>query len=91
MNITISDAEAKLPELINRAEAGEEVVLVRRGRPVARIIALHHPEMTEMPPDLERRRLRLLELSQKMALQKKPESDAAHAADFLYDEFGLPG
>ena len=37
--IGIYDARARLSELIERVEAGEEVVLTRRGRPVVRMVA----------------------------------------------------
>ncbi|MDE0097641.1 MAG: type II toxin-antitoxin system prevent-host-death family antitoxin [Gammaproteobacteria bacterium] len=38
MQVTIAQAKAKFAELIRHAEAGEPVVITRRGRPVA---ALH--------------------------------------------------
>src|SRR5262249_55730585 len=37
--IGIYDARAKLSELIERVQAGEEVVLTRHGEPVARLVA----------------------------------------------------
>jgi prevent-host-death family protein len=37
---TIDVAQTILPELVTRAEAGEEIVLTRNGQPVARIIAI---------------------------------------------------
>jgi len=37
--IGIYDARARLSELVDRVEAGEEVVLTRRGRPVVRMVA----------------------------------------------------
>lgn len=36
--IGIYDARARLSELVDRVEAGEEVVLTRRGRPVVRLV-----------------------------------------------------
>ena len=36
--IGIYDARSRLSELVERVEAGEEVILTRRGRPVARMI-----------------------------------------------------
>ena len=33
--VTVAQAKAKLSELLKRVEAGEEVVITRRGRPVA--------------------------------------------------------
>ncbi len=37
MRITITQARARLSRLIAAAENGEEVIIARRGRPVARI------------------------------------------------------
>lgn len=37
--IGIYDARAKLSELIERVQAGEEVVITRHGEPVARLVA----------------------------------------------------
>lgn len=36
--ITLADAKNRLSELVRRAEAGEEVVVTRRGHPVARLV-----------------------------------------------------
>lgn len=36
MNIPISEAKAKFAEIVRRAEAGEEIVLTRNGKAVAR-------------------------------------------------------
>ena len=36
--IGIYDARAKLSELVDRVQAGEEVTLTRRGEPVARLV-----------------------------------------------------
>ena len=38
MSITISEARATLPELLNRVEAGEQVTITRHGRPVAVVV-----------------------------------------------------
>ena len=37
--VGIYDARARLSELVGRVEAGEEVVLTRRGKPVVRLVA----------------------------------------------------
>lgn len=39
MNIGIAKAKAKLSELIKRAARGEEIVIERHGKPVARLSA----------------------------------------------------
>jgi prevent-host-death family protein len=37
--IGIRQARQALPELVDRAESGEEIVITRQGRPVARLVA----------------------------------------------------
>lgn len=37
LTVTLAQAKAQLSELLNKVEAGEEVTVTRRGRPVARI------------------------------------------------------
>ncbi len=37
MNIPVSEAKAKFSEIVRRAEAGEEIVLTRNGKEVARL------------------------------------------------------
>jgi prevent-host-death family protein len=38
--VNVAEAKARLPELIARAERGEEIVLARNGKPRARLVAL---------------------------------------------------
>jgi len=38
-HIGIKQARQELPGLIDRAEAGEEVIITRQGKPVARLVA----------------------------------------------------
>lgn len=44
MNVSVAEAKAKFSEFIKRAEAGEEIVVTRHGKAVARV----------MPPEPER-------------------------------------
>ncbi len=37
LTVTLAQAKAQLSELLNKVEAGEEVTVTRRGKPVARI------------------------------------------------------
>ena len=37
--VNVSQAKAQLSRLLARVEAGEEVVIARRGKPVARLVA----------------------------------------------------
>ncbi|MHB9476911.1 type II toxin-antitoxin system Phd/YefM family antitoxin [Mesorhizobium sp. W016] len=39
MNVSITEAKAKLSELVGRAEAGEEIVITRHGKIAARLVA----------------------------------------------------
>ena len=41
--VNLSDAKARLSELVERAEAGEDVTILRRGRAVAKIVAVERP------------------------------------------------
>jgi prevent-host-death family protein len=50
IQVNIAEAKAKLSELVARAEAGEEVVIARHGRP---IVAL----TPKTPPQTGRRRI----------------------------------
>lgn len=49
MDVSISEAKKRLPELIRAMENGETVIITRRGKPVAQIA----------PPPPERRTIRL--------------------------------
>ncbi len=40
MNVGIYEAKSKLSQLVEKAEAGEEVILTRWGRPVAKIVSV---------------------------------------------------
>jgi prevent-host-death family protein len=59
MNVPISEAKARLTDLVRRAEAGDEVVLTRHGRPVVRLAPVAGRPATELArnPTLERVRL----------------------------------
>lgn len=47
MQIAVSEAKAKLSELVARAERGETVVLTRRGAPAVRLVAQGQPRFKE--------------------------------------------
>ena len=38
MQVTVTEAKARLTELVRRAEAGEEIVLTRHGHPAVRLV-----------------------------------------------------
>ena len=38
--VNIADAKARLPELVERAARGEEIIIARNGKPQARLVPL---------------------------------------------------
>ena len=42
--VTLADAKARLSDLLTQGEAGEEVVITRRGQPVARLSQVEKPK-----------------------------------------------
>lgn len=44
MHIAIADAKARFADLVRRAEAGENIVLTRYGKPVARLTGSPGPQ-----------------------------------------------
>lgn len=50
-SVNLAVAKAHLSDLINRVEAGEEVVITRHGRPVARVVPA---TPVKLPVPLER-------------------------------------
>jgi prevent-host-death family protein len=84
VNVSISDAKAQLTELVRRAEAGEEVVVTRHGRPAVRLV----PASAVPLPRFDRKVID--EITRRAVQEALPGPGAAHASDFLYDEDGLP-
>lgn len=41
--INVAEGKARFSELVARAEAGEEIVVARRGKPVVRMVAVEQP------------------------------------------------
>lgn len=84
MRVAVTDAKGQLTELVRRAEAGEEVVLTRHGRPAVRLVPV------KAPADPEARR-KLLEAIRASGTAKARDGEsAARSQDFLYDADGLP-
>ena len=57
MEVGVFEARNRFSELIDTAEAGEEVVVLRRGKPVAKIVAVTNREAI-----VERRRQAIRDL-----------------------------
>jgi prevent-host-death family protein len=49
-HIGIKQARQELPDLIDRAEAGEEIIITRQGKPVAKLVAA--PKTLKQLPSL---------------------------------------
>ena len=85
MQVSVTDAKGQLTELIRRAEAGDEVILTRRGHAVVRLVSV------KLAPDRKSRRA-LLEAVRASAARKATAGPvAARSQDFLYGDDGLPG
>lgn len=75
-NVNLADAKTHLSELVDRAEAGEAVTILRRGRPVARLTAVASP----------RKKIDLQELRALTNAMKPSGSSAARLIRALRDE-----
>jgi prevent-host-death family protein len=84
MNIPVSDAKGLLTDLVRRAEHGEDIVLTRHGRAVARLVAI-----VERPSQADRRAiLNAVRAEGREKALAGPTADRSQ--DFLYDEDGFP-
>ena len=84
MQITVSDAKARLTDLVRRVEAGEEVVLTRHGHPVAQLVAAHKRASAKDRRDI------IAAVRARAAAKVAAGPGAAQSQDFLYDDQGLP-
>jgi prevent-host-death family protein len=69
-DVTLADAKAHLSELVNRVEAGEDVRITRRGKPVARLT----PISAKRPA---------LDVAELRAVTDQMEFQAESAGDFI--------
>jgi prevent-host-death family protein len=49
-SVNVYEAKTHLSQLLDRAAAGEEIVIARAGRPVARLVALAEPGIQRRKP-----------------------------------------
>jgi prevent-host-death family protein len=85
MKVSVSDAKAQLTELIRRAEAGDEVILTRRGQAAVRLVPVK-------AVGTRKARRALLETVRAAGANKATSGPrAARSQDFLYGGNGLPG
>jgi prevent-host-death family protein len=84
MRVAVSNAKGRLTELIRRAEAGEEVVLMRHGQAIVRLV----PVDASIAPAARRKLLEAVRASG--AAKARSGENAASSQDFLYGADGLP-
>lgn len=84
MQLAITEAKARLTDLVRRAEAGEDIVLTRHGHAVVRLVAMH-----TKPSAADKAKL-IAAIRARAALKAAPGPSAARSQDFLYDDDGLP-
>jgi len=69
---------------VKRAEAGDEVILTRRGHEIVRLVAV------APAPGLKSRRALMEKVRATAAAKALPGPDAARSQDFLYGDDGMP-
>jgi len=85
MDIPLTEPNTQLAQLVTLAESGEDIVLTRDGKPVARLMPVI------ATPTISARRALIEELQAQVAAIERPGMpDAAHSQDFLYGDDGLP-
>lgn len=84
MQLAITDAKARLTDLVRRAEAGEEIVLTRHGHAVARLVAVRPRTL------VKDRAAQIAAIRARAAAKALPGASARQSQDFLYNEDGLP-
>ncbi|MBN9017026.1 MAG: type II toxin-antitoxin system prevent-host-death family antitoxin [Rhizobiales bacterium] len=89
MRISLAEAETQLGELVRRAEAGDEIVLTRDGKPSVRLVPVEPPALTEEQIAARRKLMEGIWETAKAKALAGPS--AARSQDYLYDENGLPG
>lgn len=67
--VNLADAKARLSELVDRAAAGERIVITKRGKPV---LEMTKPVTAREPIDLDS----LRELTRRLPKQKQRAGDA---------------
>jgi len=85
LRVPVSLAKGQLTELVKRAEAGDEVILTRRGHEVARLVPI------APVPSARSRRALMDRLRASGSAKARPGLDAARSQDFLFGDDGMPG
>ena len=76
---SVADAKNRLPELIDRALEGEDIVITRHGRPVVELKAIPRQAKPVTPADLDW-------LAARRVGRKLPDEDAGTFVSRMRDE-----
>jgi prevent-host-death family protein len=80
------EAKTKLSELLDRVERGEEVLITRHGKPVARLIADVEGESASQPDDLVARlKATRTKLARRLASDGEPSLSTAEIRSWIED------
>jgi len=58
-SVNVYEAKTRLSQLLDRAAAGEEIIIARAGRPIARLVALSGPATRNRTPGAWRGKVRI--------------------------------
>jgi prevent-host-death family protein len=83
-SVNIAEAKAKLSDLVERAAGGEEIVLMRAGKPRARIVPLANPPKREFGVARH-----WPKIPDEILLAPMSEADLRWAEGHYNDEFGI--
>ena len=84
MRIPVTEATTQLPELMRRAEAGDEVILTAEGDAAVRLVPIR------LASNESDRRALLTAIRESAAGRANEGPSAARSQDFLYGADGLP-
>ena len=84
--ISLAEAKAHLSELIDRVEAGEEICITRRGKPVARITRRGKPVAQIVPANTPRKPVDLKALQALTSTMPKQSESARKSIRKMRDD-----
>lgn len=84
MDMSITEAKARLTDLVRRAEAGEDIVLTRHGQPAVRLVPV---KRRKTPAEID---AIITQAQDEVAALGLSWPNSASDHSDLYDEFGLP-
>ncbi len=93
MDVSIATAREQLEDLVHRAEAGEEIILTRDGRSVARIGPVPAAKLQDHTREIRGSsewRQRVDEITRQAVAKFPPGKVPSSRHDDMYDASGLP-